>query len=84
MDHQGRALNPRRSRRAVVGTALGLLVGSLASRAAPAAAREYCYWKDIGGLLCIGGRVQQQRCEICCGGGVCETAQCVWVVKGTC
>jgi hypothetical protein len=49
-----------------------------------ASARDVCYWEDVGVPICIGGRTYQQRCEVCCAGGVCETVQCILVEVGNC
>lgn len=94
MDANGNRNRQAMSRRrflAVAVTALagvtGLHVGRANIRGASASeelARDVCYWEDLGGSYCSGGRIYQRRCEVCCAGGVCETVQCILVEIGRC
>jgi hypothetical protein len=89
-DNRRRTMNRRRFLTVAVAALTGV-TGQQISRAdltrafgSNDIARDVCYWEDLGGTYCSGGRIYQRRCEVCCAGGVCETVQCILVEVGRC
>jgi hypothetical protein len=80
----------RLTRRTALCAGLGALAGLFMTQRARASTPlvmqpdDYCYWKLVQGPSCTNHQLHEYQCEVCCGGGTCETVSCGWYITGTC